>query len=402
MTTVGGLGPGIPVDWSPLAPQLQKIADWFGVQTYPSPLSAAVMRDAANSVSSGGIWAEVLNKLGTPTQGPDGWWGVTYTDAGGQTVRLPGPRFGVRAIYALNHLVFNGKADALIPYWPIAGESFDSAKFDASNLSRTAIMFNQVRAAIRTNMDEFCERLFVPPQSIAVGRSAALLPGLLAVAEITGNASLALIELGSRGHQHLRLDGYAYIYSGQQWGNSSAPLVFDTYLPGSDINFSGKLNIVARIGVDSAPLDLTDPRDQHRAFACTPWPDNQTMFNEFWGACAAASLIPVQSIQGDPVALLSQLVQHRTPGATTVIQHTVFSTYLPKATQEEIAQTMNEALSLAAPGELAYLTLEPDYTGSARWPVKLTVSGYGTYLVAESGPEGNDVLVYGLTRPEST
>jgi hypothetical protein len=106
-----------------------------------------------------------------------------------------------------------------------------------------------------------------------VGRSAVLGPALTTVAGRLGRP-LALVDVGCSAGLNLLCDRYLLDYgSAGRTGPSDAPVRIECRVAGGSPPIAPRLPpIVARVGLDRAPVDLTDDDEARWLLACV-WPD---------------------------------------------------------------------------------------------------------------------------------
>ncbi|WP_019731891.1 DUF2332 family protein, partial [Mycobacterium avium] len=104
-------------------------------------------------------------------------------------------------------------------------------------------------AALRAALDR-------PPQTNEVGRSAALIGGLLHINESC--LPVRLFEIGSSAGLNLRADHYRYRYAGGGSGPADSPVCIDDAWRGALPPARG-VRIVERHGFDIAPVDVGNP-----------------------------------------------------------------------------------------------------------------------------------------------
>ena len=113
-------------------------------------------------------------------------------------------------------------------------------------------------------------------QTNEIGRCAVLWPALCALARHTGHARLALFDFGSSAGLNLGVDGYCYDYGSFTLGdaNSEVPPI-DCHPVGDHAALRRAAahmpQIVERIGVDPAPVDVHDDAQVRWLRACL-WP----------------------------------------------------------------------------------------------------------------------------------
>ena len=167
-------------------------------------------------------------------------------------------------------------------------------------------------------------------QTNEAARCAALLPALAAV-----DGPLALVEVGASAGLCLYPDRYRYSYDGRPVGppsvvqlrcTTSGPVPVPTALP----------EVVARIGVDLHPLDVTDPDDRGWLRALVwPGPAEADRLQRLDAAAAIAAQEPPTLLAGDLLDRLPDALALVPAGATPVVLHTATLPYVPAARRAE-------------------------------------------------------------------
>ncbi|WP_407526763.1 DUF2332 domain-containing protein [Methylobacterium oryzisoli] len=232
------------------------------------------------------------------------------------------------------------------------------------------------------------------PQTNEVARSGVLMPGLMAVAALTGSRPIVLWEIGASAGLNLVLDAYAYDLGGRAAGRTGAALRLApdwTGPPPPD----APVRIAARRGVDLNPLDVTDPQHRERLTAYV-WPDQTARLVRLEAALALAAADPPPLDRGDAVAWLAgRLAEPPRPGRVRVVQHSIALQYLPIQGQAQVAALLGEAGARATPDTpLAWLAYEfeggPASLRLTLWP------GGETHQLATAHPHGQWVRWEGL------
>jgi hypothetical protein len=226
-----------------------------------------------------------------------------------------------------------------------------------------------------------------PPQTNEVGRSAVLMAGLKVIAATFG-LPLRLFELGASGGLNLRLDRYAYDLGGLCFGPGDAPFVLApewTGLPPADAT----VEIVARAGVDIAPIDVARNRDTLLAYV---WPDQPDRATRLAAAIDAFVADPVTVVRSDAAPWVEAVVAPR-EGIATVVLHSIAFQYFPPDSQRRIATHLarvGATSTKAAP--LAWLRFEMEPGPPALPALRLTVWPDGKErLLARAHPHGASV-----------
>jgi hypothetical protein len=229
------------------------------------------------------------------------------------------------------------------------------------------------------------------PQTNEVGRSAALMAGLLVVgAEY--DMPFALYELGPSAGLNLLLDRYGYQLGDTVAGDMASPLQLAPAWQGASPP-KARVRVVARRGVDLRPLDVTLPADRERLLAYV-WPDQVARVAQLENALQLAMADPPVIDQGDAAAWTeNRLSLTPEPGVIRVLMHTIAFQYFPPETQARIkahAQRVGADATRAAP--FAWLSLEFEGKEGSGPLLRLTLwPGGETRVLATGHPHGRSL-----------
>jgi hypothetical protein len=292
--------------------------------TLGSPLYAALIDRLADDLESGGPTHEVL---------------VGYEHDSGPSA------LALRLMGAVHRLVLEGDAPDLAAYYPSVGGEADA---DAA--------WPALRDLLARDRDRLVPLLDQAPQTNEVGRSAALLGGLLHIAR-EFRLPIWLHEIGASAGLNLRADHYRYVTGTADWGPPDSPVVLDDAWRGSSPPTDAKLNIIDREGSDLAPID-PGRRDGRLRLLSYVWPDQTTRLARLRGALEISERVPVTVRREDALSTVRRLAL--APACVTVLWHSVMWQYLPRAERHAIDARL-DALGSAATKRsvLARLTLEP-------------------------------------------
>ena len=289
-----------------------------------SPLYADLIDRLADDLESGGPTHEVL---------------VGHKSATGPSA------LALRLMGAVHRIVLEGEAPALAAYYPSVGGVADA---DAA--------WPALRDVLATDRSRLVPFLDQPPQTNEVGRSAALLGGLLHIAR-EFRLPIWLHEIGASAGLNLRADRYRYVADNAEWGSPDGPVVLDDAWHGPAPPTIAKLKIVDREGSDLAPIDPTTHDGRLRLLSYV-WPDQTKRLARLRGALEIAERLPVTVRREDALSTVRRLTL--VPGYVTVLWHSVMWQYLPRADRTAINERL-DALGTSATKRavLARLTLEP-------------------------------------------
>ncbi|OMC46248.1 hypothetical protein A5745_12160 [Mycobacterium sp. IS-2888] len=263
----------------------------------------------------------------------------------------------LRLLGGLHRLVLDGRAAELRRWYPSTGGTWDAEP-----------AWPAITHVAGDHADALRDALAQPPQTNEVGRSAALIGGLLRLDR--GFAlPVRLFEIGSSAGLNLRADHYHYRYAGGGWGPAGSPVTIDDAWRGRPPP-DGTVRIVERHGYDIAPIDVTAADGEMTALSYV-WPDQAARLDRLRGAIAVARAVPARLHRrraGDAVADLTLA-----DGALTVLWHSITWQYLAadeRATIRSGVDALGARATASAP--FAHLTLEPTRDGPGT-PVKFLV-----------------------------
>lgn len=227
-----------------------------------------------------------------------------------------------------------------------------------------------------------------PPQTNEVGRSNALMGGLLVVATTFGKP-IHLYELGASAGLNLILDHYGYDLGGTRAGNVDSPLQLKPDWTGPPPP-AAPVEIVARSGVDIQPMDVW--RDRERLLAYV-WADQQRRIEQLETALRVAASYPPPVEAGDAADWVeAKIALEPLPGAARVVMHSVAYQYFPERTQQRIARRMADAgARSSSDAPLAWLRFEKE-AGEDQTTLRLTLYPDGKdRLLARCQPHGSAI-----------
>ena len=214
------------------------------------------------------------------------------------------------------------------------------------------------RAFIAREADWVRDFLQFAPQTNETRRSIALLAAFLAFAE-QWRGPVDMLEIGASAGLNLNWDRFRYETQSWSWGDVS-PVVIDTDWRGPPPATTYALDIRSRAACDLNPLDIRNEAECLRLKSYI-WPDQPYRLARFDGAVALALANDVRVDRANADAWLREKLANRTPGAATLIYHSVFLQYPPRDVREAIVCAIREAganATLEAP--LAWVRLEPE------------------------------------------
>ncbi|WP_370618244.1 DUF2332 domain-containing protein [Mumia sp. Pv 4-285] len=318
-----------------------------------SPMYAGLLAALAGDVNAGGPTRAVFDE-------------VVADDA------APPAALGLRLVGGLHRLVLDGEAPSLEEHYPSVGGRWDLA----AALPAVLAVVDQHRDALRQALDRV-------PQTNEVGRSAALVGGLLRVADRFA-LPVRLIEIGASGGLNLRADHFRFSSPRGWWGPVDSPVVMDGAWAGLTPAVDAPLEVVERRGFDLAPLDPTRIDDRRTLEAYT-WPDMTERLARLRAACEVAAEVPAVLERCSAADGLDGVELEQ--GTATVLWHSVTWMYVADDERERIDARVAELAQDAGPDRvLARVTLEPDGRADGPYPVLLTTWPFGEATVIGHAP----------------
>lgn len=225
-------------------------------------------------------------------------------------------------------------------------------------------------------------------QTNEVGRSGVLLPCFTSVARDAARP-LTLVELGPSAGLNLLLDRYAVRYSdGVAVGDPDAKvqLACEVRGPLRPPRDPTAPPIRARLGIDLAPVDVTDPEACRWLEACV-WPRLTDRANRLRAAIDLARSTPPDLRTGNALDLLAAAVDRTDPDTVVCIFATWVLAYFSHDQRAELGSLLDE---LGARRDLALVTAEypsiapfidrPERPATAGEGQAATVAGISTWL----------------------
>ena len=286
----------------------------------------------------------------------------------------------LRLLGGLHRLVLDGRAPALRRWYPSTGGTWDGER-----------AWPEIVVAAANHSSSLHAALIQPPQTNEVGRSAALIGGLLHINH-EFDLPVRLFEIGSSAGLNLRADHYRYRYAGGQWGPADSRVTIDDAWRGT-LPPRGSVRIIERQGYDIAPIDVIGA-DGKISLLSYVWPDQSARLDRLRGAIAVARKVPARlDRQRGADAVAGLALQD---GTLTVLWHSITWQYLSVDEREEILDGADAVGAQAdARSPFAHLTLEPAIDG-AGGPVRFLVRarswpGGEPRILGECHPHGPPV-----------
>ncbi|MFE7900396.1 DUF2332 domain-containing protein [Streptomyces sp. NPDC057424] len=243
---------------------------------------------------------------------------------------------------ALHDLALAGRAPALAAAYAAAdGDAAVGAAIDTLLRMTDEVVAIAVRRTTRP--DE-------------TGRCAVLYPAIAEAARRVGAQAVGLIDVGCSAGLNLQVDRVGITYSdGRTLGNPSSPVQMTASIVGDrPLPTRAMPEVVARVGVDPDPVDVTDADDIRWVRACL-WPDQPERAARLDAEMALAATAPPLLLQGDAVEVLPDAFARVPAHALPVVTSTWALSRLPLESRMRFLQRLGEA---AAGRPVAWVSAE--------------------------------------------
>jgi hypothetical protein len=243
---------------------------------------------------------------------------------------------------ALHYLALAGRAPALAAAYAAAdGDAAAGAAID------TLLRMTQSVVAIAMRR---------PVRAGETGRCAVLYPAIAEAARRVGANAVGLIDVGCSAGLNLNVDRAGITYSnGQSLGDPSSPVQLSSSIVGDRaIPARAMPEVVARVGVDLDPIDVTDADDARWLRACL-WPDQPERAARLEAEMALAATAPPLLLQGDAVEVMPDAFARVPAGALPVVTTTWALSHFPLEGRLRFLHRLGEA---AAGRAVAWVSAE--------------------------------------------
>jgi len=231
---------------------------------------------------------------------------------------------------ALHDLALAGRAPALAAAYAAAdGDAAAAAAIDTLLRMTDAV----VAVAVRRK-----------PRADETGRCAVLYPAIAEAARRVGAEAVGLVDVGCSAGFNLNVDRVGITYgNGQSLGDPSSPVRVSASVVGDrPLPARAMPEVVARIGVDLDPVDVTDADDARWLRACV-WPDQPERAARLDGELALAATAPPLLLRGDAVEVLPDAFAQVPGDALPVVTTTWALSHFPLESRLRFLHRLDEA-----------------------------------------------------------
>ena len=243
---------------------------------------------------------------------------------------------------ALHDLVLAGRAPALAAAYATAnGDAAAAAAIDTLLGMPDSVVAIAAHRQPRTNETGCC---------------AVLYPAIAEAARRVGATAVGLIDVGCGAGLNLNVDRVGIAYSnGQSLGDPSSPVRMSASIVGDrPLPTRAMPDVVARVGVDLDPLDVTDADDARWLRACL-WPDQPERLARLEAEMALAATAPPLLLRGVAVEVLPDAFARVPADALPVVTTTWALSRLPLESRLRFLHRLDEA---AAGRSVAWVSAE--------------------------------------------
>jgi hypothetical protein len=184
------------------------------------------------------------------------------------------------------------------------------------------------------------------PRTSDTTRCAVLYPAVAEAAHRAGANAVGLIDVGSPAGLNLHLDRVGITYGNGQWlGDPSSPVQLTSSSVGErPVPTRTMPEVVARVGIDFDPLDVTDPEDARWLRACVP-PDQPERAARLEAEIAVAAAAPPWLLPGDAIEVLPDALARIPSDALPVVTTTWALSNFPLERRLRFLHRLDEAAS---------------------------------------------------------
>jgi hypothetical protein len=231
---------------------------------------------------------------------------------------------------ALHDLALAGRAPALAAAYGAAdGDAAARAAIDTLLRMTDSVVAIAGRRAVRAN---------------ETGRCPVLYPAVAEVARRAGANAVGLIDVGCSAGLNLNVDRVGITYSnGQSLGDRSSPVQLAASIAGDwPVPARAMPEVVARIGVDLDPVDVTDADSARWLRACLA-PDQPERAARLQAELTLAAAAPPLLLPGDAVEVLPDALARVPAHALPVVITTWALSHFPLESRLRFLQRLDEA-----------------------------------------------------------
>jgi hypothetical protein len=233
---------------------------------------------------------------------------------------------------SVHDLVLQGRAPAL-------AEAYAARDLDAAPVAAIDTLVSAIDAVVATATRR-------QTQTNETGRCAVLYPAIAEAAARLGATQVGLIDVGCSAGLNLNVDRVGVTYSsGLRLGDSASPLQLTCEAVGErTVPERAMPEVVARIGVDLNPVDVTNAEDARWLRACL-WPDQPERVARLNAAIELAATAERTLLTGDALDVLPDAFARVPDGALPIVTTTWALSYFSLESRLRFLRRLDEAAS---------------------------------------------------------
>lgn len=255
----------------------------------------------------------------------------------------PRKRHPTTILAAVHNLALAGHAPALATtYAAAAGAVGGAARGETAVGDAAAVAAIETLVRMTDSVVAIAERR--KPRFLETARCAVLYPAIAEVAHGVGAKAVGLIDVDTSAGLNLNVDGVGINYSnGQSLGDPSSPVQLSSQLVGKrPLPTRAMPDVVARVGIDPDPFNLTNADDARWLRASLP-PDQPEQVARLEAELALAATEPPVLLQGDAIDLLPDALAQVPADALPVVTTTWALSRLPLESRLRFLHRLDEA-----------------------------------------------------------
>jgi hypothetical protein len=243
---------------------------------------------------------------------------------------------------ALHDLALAGRAPALAAAYAAGdGDAAAGAAIDTLLRMTDSVVAIAVRRRMRAG---------------ETGHCAVLYPAIAEAARRAGADAVGLIDVGCSAGLNLNVDRVGITYSnGQSLGDPSSPVRLScSIVGGRPVPARAMPEVVARVGVDLDPVDVTDADEARWLRACL-WPDQPERAARLDAEMALAATAPPLLLRGDAVEVVPDALARVPADALPVVTTTWALSRFPLESRLRFLHRLGDAATSRA---VAWVSVE--------------------------------------------